>query len=84
MLSAYVLRAQQILAGIVALEAQRELLGDAVVDDLLAALRSRLVDLTPAEPPTLPRPCDKSASSSSTWSARRRFRNTWIQRKSTP
>ncbi len=37
---------QKILAGIAALEAQRELLGDAVVDASIAALRFKLIDST--------------------------------------
>ena len=44
---------QQLLAGIAALEAQRALLGDAVVDASIAALRSKLLEqpaATPAEP----------------------------------
>ena len=39
---------EQILAGIAALEAQRVLLGDAVVDASIAALRFKLVDLATA------------------------------------
>ena len=65
---------QQLQAGIQALEAQRGLLGDAVVDMAVAPLKAKLAALAaaPAPPPNPPRRSSRSASCSSTSSARPR------------
>jgi len=47
---------EQLEGGIAALESQRAVLGDAVVDTALAALRARLAKLAEPEPKCWPRP----------------------------
>ena len=57
------LHQQQLEAGIAALEAQRAILGDAVVESLLAAARAQLAALTtPPSPPPEPNQTLKQVS----------------------